>query len=165
MMAKYFDNSQDFYRKLLGNEASHDVCFYVGGERVGVNKAILAANSDYFNTLLNNKSFVESGLAEITLEDVSPDIFKLLIEFCYLRNLNLSKLNAETLRDLLIAANRFQVIPLLVGIKKYVLDGDFITPDNCFYWKDAADSIGDVLFGDTIKSRVKNWHAKAIECK
>lgn len=159
----YFGDSHSAYRKLLKDTASHDITFIVDNQRIGATKVILAANSDYFNTLLNDGAFIESSQPEITLEDVSAETFKFLIEFCYLGRLELSRLNPNVLKDLILAANRFQVTRLFEAIKAFVLDG--ITPDNCFMWHGVADTLQNTQMIETIKSKVKSWHQNSSNCE
>lgn len=156
---------------MLNNSELHDVCFIVSDERISANRAVLGNSNSYFKNLLFNENFKESKQNEIMFEEeekldfLTPAIFRKIIKFCYLRDLNLSDPDVGELKDLLCAANYFEVIELIDKIVEYILDEEFLTEENCFYWYMVGDTLNYKPLTAGIKSRAKKWRIKARACK
>lgn len=137
----------------------YDVEFIVENETVGAFKAIMAANSPFFDRLLFAREYKEYFEKRVSIGDVKKLTFERIVKFCYNQQLELFSLNAEELRDLMFTANRFQVSALQNSIRRYVLgsDSEFINEDNYNYWLLAADKISDQLLVDGLKDILKKW--------
>lgn len=113
----------------------HDVTFVIGGEKIGANRAVLSATSDYFKMMLMGH-FKESKDKEIPLEGVSAKVFLLVIKFCYLGQVCVDNLNDEELQQLAMLAHQYSLEILfrdVIGIcRKY------ISIDNCLGWYEIA---------------------------
>ena len=59
-----------------------DIDFIVNGQRIPAHKAVLAAQSLYFECMLYG-NMKESAMSEITLEDVPVSAFRKVLQFAY----------------------------------------------------------------------------------
>ena len=83
---KVLDGMQNFQK----NGAFCDISINVEGKTFRAHKVVLAASSDYFEAMLNDKSDFKEGLeSEVALCGKS-EIFQILLDFAYSGMLNLS---------------------------------------------------------------------------
>lgn len=73
---------------LLFSEQFSDVVFIVENERIHCHRVILSPQSEWFNAMFS-KGFKETNETEIRLPSVPLQIFKLLIEYCYVGRLDI----------------------------------------------------------------------------
>eukprot|EP00048_Salpingoeca_helianthica_P012193 m.175941 g.175941 ORF g.175941 m.175941 type:complete len:979 (-) comp15337_c7_seq1:46-2982(-) len=100
-------------RQYVNSQELSDVTFKVEGRPFFAHKIILVTASERFKQLLTGP-FAESRQAEITLEDVKYDTFRLMIEFVYSGSTAfLEHKPWDVLLDLLIAADYFLLHSLL----------------------------------------------------
>ncbi|CAO2207340.1 unnamed protein product [Urochloa humidicola] len=96
---------------LLDSAAGSDVSFVVDGEKFPAHRAVLAARSPVFMAQLLG-SMADARMASITLQDIAPATFKIMLRFIYTDELpEDEELDdgppAETFYDLLAAADRY----------------------------------------------------------
>ena len=108
-------------RGLVNNPDLSDVTFLVDGREIFANKAILAARSDYFHTMLYSSHMRESVQTKsdasnsvitcerqpIEIKDVTYSVFIKMLEFIYMDSL--SETTLETGILLLIASDKFML--------------------------------------------------------
>lgn len=89
---------------LFGAEIFSDVTFLVKGVKFRAHKLILSARCEYFKSMLSK--FVEADANEVTIEDIEPEVFKIILEFIYKAQLSHheEKLEAHAV-DLIKAAD------------------------------------------------------------
>ncbi|KAL6644516.1 hypothetical protein ACP70R_016124 [Stipagrostis hirtigluma subsp. patula] len=101
------------FRELLDSTDGSDVSFSVGGETFSAHRAVLAARSPVFKAQLFG-SMAESKMDSITLHDIQPATFKILLRFIYTdalptdKDLDSSSAD-ELLRHLLAAADMYHL--------------------------------------------------------
>lgn len=71
-------------RNLMSDKATADLTIFVGMGRcpISAHRGVLVARSDYFRGLLRS-GFAEASESSISIPDVSPDAFAVLLEFVY----------------------------------------------------------------------------------
>ncbi|XP_050099232.1 uncharacterized protein LOC126579727 [Anopheles aquasalis] len=121
-LAKFTANNtmQERRSQLLNNPLQSDVMLLVGQSRTPIygHMVVLAAASQYFLNLLN-RGFDEPPIVEITLEQVDPEDFFLLLRFIYCAEFEITFENLPTLYDL---SHRFTVRDLQVALRKFLED-------------------------------------------
>jgi speckle-type POZ protein len=70
------------FEALLNDQTFSDVTFVVGDTRIQAHRAILAARSDYFRSMLTSP-FREGEAHEISIGDTTPQAFKSLLRYLY----------------------------------------------------------------------------------
>ncbi|CAN6170834.1 unnamed protein product [Urochloa humidicola] len=110
---------------LLDSAAGSDVSFVIGSEVFPAHRAVLAARSPVFKAQLLG-SMAEANMASITLRDIAPATFKVMLRFIYTDELPEDEeledgLPAEMLKDLLAAADRYALdrLKLLCATKMW----------------------------------------------
>jgi hypothetical protein len=81
-----------------------DLTLNFDGVKMRCHKVILTSRSTYFARMFGS-SFAESRSDELTIDEVSPDVFQLFLSFLYTGNRAL--INEQTAVDFLTAADRF----------------------------------------------------------
>jgi len=120
------------YKKVLFNNEFSDFVCVVEGKPIHASRATLASGSEYFYYLFKSK-MKESQEGKIIIEDVNESIFKKVLEFLYVDvvyGLHLPTMNDEELRlsdtlQLLIAADRFQMMELKHDCEWYLQEMDW----------------------------------------
>ena len=70
------------YSKLFKSKVHSDVVFVIERQRISAHRTILAAQSQYFESLLFG-SMKEAKAGDVVLRDVSPASFELLLQYAY----------------------------------------------------------------------------------
>ncbi|XP_048837002.1 kelch-like protein diablo [Brienomyrus brachyistius] len=126
-------------KQLLDAQQLCDVTLLVEGQRFMCHRVLLAAVSPYFRAMFTSP-LVESRLAEIRLEEVTPSIMETVIQFIYTGKAGLS---LETAEDLFVAANRLQVMPLQELCSRFLFE--HLSVENCLGMYSLAHSHHDQL--------------------
>lgn len=116
------EHSDDFINNissLFQRPELSDLTLIIEKQEVKVNRAILAARSDYFHALLYN-GMKETCLNKIELPTVELKSFKLLLTFIYSGKLPLNNLTSEELAELLMSARFFCLEKLVCDIALYL---------------------------------------------
>lgn len=121
---------------LLDRTDGTDVSFTVGGEAFHAHRAVLAARSPVFRVELLG-SMAEATMPSITLHDIAPATFKVLIRFMYTDVLpaddELGDSSIEMFQHLLAAADRYALDRLKVMCAQKLWDNV------------AVDTVADIL--------------------
>jgi speckle-type POZ protein len=97
--------------RLLDHTDGMDVSFTIDGQTFHAHRAVLAARSPVFRAELFG-SMAEATMTSITLQEITPATFKVLLRFIYTDMLpedELGDSSTEILRDLLAAADRYAI--------------------------------------------------------
>ena len=86
----------DFFRLLQSGEHT-DVTFLVGGVRITAHRLILASRCEYFRSLLFGDMKEAHSDAVIPLPDVTPESFRVLLEYMYSGEVCLSDLSLQVM--------------------------------------------------------------------
>ncbi|XP_041777288.1 BTB/POZ domain-containing protein 3-like [Anopheles merus] len=92
---------------MVNNEFCSDVTFIVGAskQRIHAHKLLLVMASEYFYVMFFG-SFVEAEQHEVTLEDVEPDVFLVILRYMYCQQVELT---FDNLRDIFDCAQRYML--------------------------------------------------------
>ncbi|CAO2176031.1 unnamed protein product [Urochloa humidicola] len=101
--------------KLLESEEGADVTFEVKGEVFHGHKIVIAVRSPVFKEILHGSTRDDDEIKRITIEDVEPDVFKVLLGFIYTDSL-------PAMDDLYGEKNEEMVWCLLVAAEKYGME-------------------------------------------
>lgn len=69
-----------------------DLKIKIGSKIFFVHKIVLASSSEYFNMMFT-ENFIESKKDEITMDELLPDIFEILIDYMYTLNIKITENN------------------------------------------------------------------------
>ncbi|CAL5001037.1 unnamed protein product [Urochloa decumbens] len=122
----------DHLGALLVSADGTDVSFVIGGQTFQAHRAVLAARSPVFRTELLG-SMAESTMSSITLQDIAPETFKLMLQFIYTdafpedHELGDPAMRIKTLMLLLAAADRYALGRLKLLCAKWLWDNMAIT--------------------------------------
>ena len=113
--------------------SSCDVSFLVGGRIFHAHRLILAAQSEYFEKLLDTKtSFQESNTKNsISLPDKDAEAFESVLEYLYSGYLSISNKNIQTNVQILQMAHEFQMSALFESIGEQLSNN--LTASNVLY--------------------------------
>ncbi|KAJ6242655.1 btb/poz domain-containing [Anaeramoeba flamelloides] len=97
--------------KFLNNKEFSDIKFEVGLQKEVLygHKLLLSITSGFFKSLFySNQKWEETkvGSNNIIIPDIEPNVFKLVLEFCYTKKIAFS---LEKLFSLLLASDKFQI--------------------------------------------------------
>ena len=73
-----------------------DIEFIISGQRVPAHKAVLAAQSQYFECMLYG-NMKEASMSEITLQDVPVTAFRKVLQYAYTATLNMDNVALQVL--------------------------------------------------------------------
>ncbi|CAO2207334.1 unnamed protein product [Urochloa humidicola] len=112
--------------RLLDSGDGSDVSFVVDGETFPAHRAVLAARSPVFKAQLLG-SMAEAAMPSITLHDVSPATFRIMVRFIYTdalpRDEELGDSPTEMLQDLLAMADLYALERLKILCARKLRDG------------------------------------------
>ncbi|CAI6377085.1 unnamed protein product [Macrosiphum euphorbiae] len=126
------------FDKMRKNEQLCDIKIIAkNGEEIRAHKAVLAANSKYFNIMFNSQ-FKESKEFEIQIQDLDPHALNLLIDFIYTSEL---AINVQNVQEIL---NGICLLQLDETIRSECIDymKSRIDPANCLGMKEMAERLG-----------------------
>lgn len=145
-------NHQSIWSKLRNDEKFNDVCFVLKGDLIGANRAVLAANSDFFKTLLFG-SFKESSEDVIKIEEYSFETFRKIVDFCYIGKIE--SVEITCLEELLRAGHQYQLKSLVEGVVGVV--EKVVNSSNCFYWLEIASLLDLSRLEQQCLSSMRSW--------
>ena len=73
-----------------------DVDFIISGQVIPAHKAVLAAQSQYFESMLYG-SMREASMSEVELEDISVPAFRKVLHFAYTGYVNMDNVSLQVL--------------------------------------------------------------------
>jgi len=97
---------QEEFARFINNELVSNVVFLIDDKKVYASKLILAARSQYFETLLLN-GMKETRQIQIEIKDVEYDVFLKIMEFLYTRYTSIN--SSEEALKVLVTADAFQM--------------------------------------------------------
>ena len=89
---------------MLENSKFHDVILCFGDKELKAHKNILSARSSVFEAMFSH-DLSETRQNRVTIEDVSVDVFEVLLKYIYTGQVELDETFAA---DLLVAADKVQ---------------------------------------------------------
>lgn len=98
------------------NNQFTDVSLVINDTIIRAHRSILAASCKYFHVMFTG-SLVEKQQDTIELQDFSPEILSLVIDFIYTGNLNITKDNVQ---DLFVTADFLQLNEALQTCSNYL---------------------------------------------
>ncbi|CAL5005162.1 unnamed protein product [Urochloa decumbens] len=122
----------DHLGALLDSADGTDVSFFIGGQTFQAHRTVLAARSLVFRAELLG-SMAESTMSSITLQDIAPETFKLMLQFIYTdafpedHELGDPAMRIKTLMLLLAAADRYALGRLKLLCAKRLWDNMALT--------------------------------------
>ena len=131
------EGSLNPYNSLLEEDVFTDLTLLMGLTKspIKVHKLVLAAHFHYFKSLFSS-GYQESGANEISLPFVGPETFKLILNYAYKGEVNLTERNVFTIS---VLSNYFGCERLLDKCCEFVKQ--FTNKDNCVKLLQAADEM------------------------
>ncbi|XP_063700867.1 BTB/POZ domain-containing protein 2-like [Culicoides brevitarsis] len=119
-----YGNTINCYKMLFCNENRKDVTFKFKGSKTKLtaHKLILETVSPVFQSMFSG-NFVEDS--EVTIDDISPEVFKLLLSGIYLKDIHSQILNDNPITlyaDLYYAAEKYDIEDIRLICKKYLIE-------------------------------------------
>lgn len=96
-----------------------DLVCKVGHTDFHVHKTVLAVRSPYFQSLVRT-NMSEQASNVLVIHDCQPSVFDVLLSFLYSGTLRDGMLTQHTAQDVLIAADRFQIVSLREATEAYL---------------------------------------------
>src|ERR1043166_8035041 len=117
--------SQDF-TKLLEDNIHYDVTIRVGegdnAETFKAHSAILSVRTPYFERAFSNRwKKTTENLLKLDKPNIRPSIFKFILGFIYGGTIEINKLGAKDILDLLVAADELCIIELFDSLQEYLM--------------------------------------------
>ena len=102
------------------NQKDCDVQFKIGNQQIGGHVSILSAASPVFAVMFKHDT-LESKTRQVAIEDISMDIFKMLLYYIY--SGRLSRLTEEdTAKMLFEAAHKYNIVDLMEECVDFIVD-------------------------------------------
>jgi len=141
--------------RLFRSHLFADVAFtFPCGRRIQAHKAIVYCRLEYYKQMFSG-AWASTTASEIPITSVSFEIFQNLIEFAYGTPINIS---SETVVDLFLAANQFQIPQLQHHCESYIVEG--IDDDNVLDLLQLAELFSPYLFQKCLTYAIK--HAQQL---
>jgi len=105
--------------ELFLNDLYSDVTLMVEGQALKAHRAILAAKSEYFRTLLTS-GMKESHSKEVELKETPIEAFRLLLRYIYTGHMSLADQDLEVVLDVLGLAHKYCFTELEEPVSKYL---------------------------------------------
>lgn len=144
-------------KQLMENEERHDIWFIVEGERIGANKVVMVTSSPYFEKLLEEAFEKEWSEKEFEMDVVTAKTFKLVLEYCYLGEVNLNKMPDIDLKNLYEAAQQYQLDLLNQTILAHV--SKELNQSNWLFWVQAVLQRDEEDLKKAIFGMINRWHS------
>jgi speckle-type POZ protein len=108
--------------RLLEDKEGFDVSLSVGGETIEAHRFVLAMRSPIFRAELYGPMMESRTGQSITIEDIQPAVFRVLLRFIYTDSLP-DNVNTEMIRLLLEAADRYAMERLKLVCQSIMCEG------------------------------------------
>ncbi|XP_049299499.1 kelch-like protein 7 [Anopheles funestus] len=104
------DTMSSRLESMVNNEFCSDVTFIVGAskKRIYAHKLLLVMASEYFYVMFFG-NFVEANRNEVTLEDVDPDVFLVILRYIYCLKVDIT---FDNLRDIFDCSQKYMLTDL-----------------------------------------------------
>lgn len=113
-----------------------DVSFKVGNTQISAHKLVLSMGSSFLYSLCEDNS---DG-SPIPINDVSPEIFRMILRYCYGEVVPSVDEIKQSGKDILDAANRFSITGLKIAVETVLVESLVITTGNVADWLIFADA-------------------------
>ncbi|XP_063440466.1 actin-binding protein IPP-like [Mytilus trossulus] len=120
--------------QLRSNDEFCDIDIQVGSQTFRAHKIILAAGSSYFSAMFCS-GMMEDHADVVTLYDIDPKIFSVLLDFIYLGEIDVTEENCQ---DLMYVADMIDLLPVVTACVTFLKDN--IQPYNCIGIHRCADT-------------------------
>ena len=107
------------YSDMLGNRALADVTFIVEDEEVFAHKFILCTRCEYFKRMFS-ALMLEQRTNKVRVKDCSLSTFRIIRYFLYSGKTTDGMLTPDTAQEVLVVADRYQVLPLVATVETYL---------------------------------------------
>ncbi|KAI6189563.1 Protein roadkill [Aphelenchoides bicaudatus] len=108
------------FKQVFDSGAFADFQIKVSEQVFKTHKLVLAANSDVFQAMLNNKTTKEAQTNCLEVEDTNPDIFYTMLKYFYTGKLEQE--TTESLVILFVLADKYRVLNLMDACVEQLLD-------------------------------------------
>ncbi|XP_052085494.1 actin-binding protein IPP-like [Mytilus californianus] len=128
---------KEFSKKLHQLRSDDEFCdidIQVGSQTFRAHKIILAAGSSYFSAMFCS-GMMEDHADVVTLYDIDPKIFSVLLDFIYLGEIDVTEENCQ---DLMFVADMIDLLPVVTACLTFLKDN--IQPYNCIGIHKCADT-------------------------
>ncbi|RIA81397.1 hypothetical protein C1645_744552 [Glomus cerebriforme] len=127
MSSKFLTELSSDYKKLFETELGYDVIIYAGEEpnvkEIHAHSNILCIRSQYFRTAFSNEwAEKENGKFILKKQNISPQLFDIILRFIYCGNIELKNLQGPDVLKLLIAVDELNIQSLILHIQEYLIE-------------------------------------------
>ena len=107
------------YSDMLGNRALADVTFIVEDQEVFAHKLIVCTRCEYFKRMFA-APMREQRTNEVRVKDCRLSTFRMILYFLYSGKTTDGMLTPDTAQEVLVVAERYQVLPLVATVETYL---------------------------------------------
>ncbi|GBB98712.1 hypothetical protein RclHR1_00330039 [Rhizophagus clarus] len=123
---KFHDNLFRDILSMLKDTNSHDVIIYVGenqyDKKFTAHSNILKARSKYFKNNLSNKYITrKDNLIEIKKPSISPNVFRIILEYIYTGKMCLTNQSGEDVLGLIVASEELLFDELFTYLQEHMI--------------------------------------------
>ncbi|EXX76714.1 hypothetical protein GLOIN_2v1776175 [Rhizophagus irregularis DAOM 181602=DAOM 197198] len=127
MSSKFWAELSNDYEKLFETEIGYDVIIYAGEEpnvkEIHAHSNILCIRSQYFRSAFSNEwAEKKDGKFIFRKQNISPQLFNIILRFIYCGNIELEKLQGSDVLKLLIAVDELNINSLISHIQEFLID-------------------------------------------
>ena len=140
-------NAFEVVKELRDEEKLCDVVLVVQEEKISAHKLVLAANSRYFRSMFAG-TMLESRSSSVELRDVEPEAVKLLVEFSYTAQVEIT---TDNVLPIISASSLFDFPSVLEAASKFL--STHLHPSNCLGMR----ALG-VTYGSESLVKSASWH-------
>ncbi|XP_025199504.1 kelch-like protein 3 [Melanaphis sacchari] len=154
----YIGEKEPYSNSMRLDESTMDISLVVNNQKLNAHKAVLSANSAYFNKMFDS-DFKErfQDKIEITITDISFDILSSLVQFIYTSEIYITENNVQ---DLLISSSVLLLDEVENACVNYIKK--IIDTENCINMKDFAKTLGlNDLYSLCMTYIINNFRAVA----
>ncbi len=134
-----------------------DVTLMVEGEEIRAHKLILAANSHYFRSMFAG-DMLESRSSSVELKDVEFEAMRLLVDFSYTSQLEIT---TDNVLSLLAASSIFDFPAILEATSKFL--SAHLHPSNCLGMRALGNTYGSLPLVAAATSHFRNHFTDAVK--
>ncbi|GBC03094.1 hypothetical protein RclHR1_00050002 [Rhizophagus clarus] len=124
-----FEYSQELandFEKLFEGDEECNVIIYAGEnkseEEIHAHSNILRTRSQYFRTILSNKTTKKKDEKFVVcFPNIQPQFFRMILRFIYCGKIDLAKLQGTDILKLLTAADELKIQRLLICVQEYLI--------------------------------------------
>jgi speckle-type POZ protein len=134
---------------LLDSGDGSDFTINCGSTKLNAHQLILATRSPVFKAMLSH-DMIEGNTQEVTILDVDPETFRLLLQYIYTSDVRPNSLYFKQVRDLIYAAEKYQLNELknicFESLTKYISLGNISELAMLAHRYKAPESVRNQIF-------------------